>query len=427
MFLSNAKKSIQFSRKNIHVAFGKLFFYFNIYKTMFKEVLFIAKRKWSKEEDQYLLNNLDKKTRRVIAAELNRSYDAINARVQKHFPSNEIGGIWTKERVEYLKKHGNTKSAAELADYMNMKLSTVYKKLRQLGLDYWVATGERWEDIELQYLIDNYNKKSYYEIGRYLGKTKSAVEQKARNERLEKSRNFSPWSNEELQILKKSIEEGKHYEEIGNLIDRTHAAIIRKAHDLGLVDSKDFIYTKLNKEKELFIIENASTMTDLELAQLLNISEKGVAEARKRNGIFKHGGLHRAESNLQCTVKDLLVKEKYDFVYNQPFGEFIPDFINHDKKVVIEVNGDYWHCNPTVYKKPKDDKQIRHILTDHSKKCFYLSNGYLLIILWEYDLIHNNDIVVKKLNSLLNAVFNGTINNNQRAKALESYNWCQYK
>ena len=69
------------------------------------------------------------------------------------------------------------------------------------------------------------------------------------------------------------------------------------------------------------------------------------------------------------------------------FGAFFIPSLN----LIIEFNGDYWHCNPNKYdkdyyhiikqKKSKDIWEEDQIRVDNIKK-----NGYNLEVIWECDL-----------------------------------------
>jgi len=69
------------------------------------------------------------------------------------------------------------------------------------------------------------------------------------------------------------------------------------------------------------------------------------------------------------------------------------------KKLIIEVNGDYWHANPRKYK--KDDilhfpnnyfvKAEKLWNRDKKKKIFAEKNGYKLIYIWEDEIVKHSD------------------------------------
>lgn len=84
-----------------------------------------------------------------------------------------------------------------------------------------------------------------------------------------------------------------------------------------------------------------------------------------------------------------------------PIGWFSADIVVENNKV-IEVYGDYWHCNPRLYKAgdlvklPSEEilVETKWAKDEHRKK-FILDKGYDMLIIWEYD-IYNNVEEVKK-------------------------------
>ena len=84
---------------------------------------------------------------------------------------------------------------------------------------------------------------------------------------------------------------------------------------------------------------------------------------------------------------------------------FIYDFVFNDK--LIEINGDYWHCNPKFYdetfynmSKRKTAKEIWEI--DARKKEIAEQNGYKLLVVWENDYNTNPTVVIEKCLEFLN-------------------------
>jgi len=67
------------------------------------------------------------------------------------------------------------------------------------------------------------------------------------------------------------------------------------------------------------------------------------------------------------------------------------DFINEEKKHIIEVYGDYWHCNPNKY---SDDfihpyfkmTAVARRKLDEERIAYLESLGYSITIVWESDL-----------------------------------------
>ena len=65
---------------------------------------------------------------------------------------------------------------------------------------------------------------------------------------------------------------------------------------------------------------------------------------------------------------------------------YMVDFCFPDKKIVVEVDGDYWHCNPVIYSEPKNKQQKRVVSKDKREKTFLINRGWTLLRFWEKDI-----------------------------------------
>lgn len=117
---------------------------------------------------------------------------------------------------------------------------------------------------------------------------------------------------------------------------------------------------------------------------------------------IKHGV---QESKLEKRVFNFLKKyyniEKRTLVYDG--GIFYPDIIYNDK--IIEIFGDYWHCNPLKYdedyitRKGITAKEIREndaIRIDKIKNL-----GYDVLVCWEHDIVNNEKETMNKMINFL--------------------------
>jgi very-short-patch-repair endonuclease len=86
----------------------------------------------------------------------------------------------------------------------------------------------------------------------------------------------------------------------------------------------------------------------------------------------------------------------YVFEYEGEIGNHSVDFVCHELKIAIEVNGDATHLNPEYYKSGsftimKSDQAMRHAedawRQDEEKKKFIESQGYLYIVIWGSDFV----------------------------------------
>lgn len=72
----------------------------------------------------------------------------------------------------------------------------------------------------------------------------------------------------------------------------------------------------------------------------------------------------------------------------------------------IEINGDYWHCNPLIYestyinRKGKTAEEIWK--RDNEKYNLAKEQKIELLIIWEYDWMHNKNIIQENIETFLN-------------------------
>lgn len=68
------------------------------------------------------------------------------------------------------------------------------------------------------------------------------------------------------------------------------------------------------------------------------------------------------------------------------YDKFFVDFLLEDG-TIIEVFGDYWHCNPSVYMSPINEHQNKQMLKDKSRISYLTACGHKVIVLWEKDIL----------------------------------------
>lgn len=119
---------------------------------------------------------------------------------------------------------------------------------------------------------------------------------------------------------------------------------------------------------------------------------------------FKQGKFPQTNSAPHIKTKNIL-KEIYgnlndNFCEEFEYGGFVFDF--KVGKFLIEVQGDYFHCNPnTRHAIPKNDMQIKNLERDKRKRKFVEDNKeYKLIEIWENDIVNNIEKVKECLKNL---------------------------
>lgn len=79
------------------------------------------------------------------------------------------------------------------------------------------------------------------------------------------------------------------------------------------------------------------------------------------------------------------------------------DFKISGKNILIEIDGDYWHCNPnTKFKEPIYEAQKNNLQKDEIKNKWCSDNNFILIRIWESDINNNLENVIERLKTILN-------------------------
>jgi len=115
-------------------------------------------------------------------------------------------------------------------------------------------------------------------------------------------------------------------------------------------------------------------------------------------------------------VKDELINRNYeeekDFIHQFKFKDkYLCDFCFLNEKLIVEVNGDYWHCNPKIYPNgPKNSQQLKGIEKDKLKEEFIkeADNGaWTYLVLWELDIMENIVKCCDRIEEVLSSIRGG--------------------
>lgn len=103
------------------------------------------------------------------------------------------------------------------------------------------------------------------------------------------------------------------------------------------------------------------------------------------------------ETKLEIEFKYILKKLNIDYEFQYRLKKYNYDFYLYKYNILIEVDSDFWHCNPKQYEKPLYECQQHTIEHDKIKNDWAIKNGYKLLRFWESDIKNNRLEVVKKL------------------------------
>lgn len=125
-----------------------------------------------------------------------------------------------------------------------------------------------------------------------------------------------------------------------------------------------------------------------QIAKFLGFGEKQVVNVMIKLGLpintRNPDAWSSCTSGIERQVLSWIQEEKFEIETQFHIGNFLYDCHIKNSNILVEVNGDYWHCNPNVYRDgPINDMQKSHIRRDFAKKDFAKRQGYYLITVWE--------------------------------------------
>jgi G:T-mismatch repair DNA endonuclease (very short patch repair protein) len=96
---------------------------------------------------------------------------------------------------------------------------------------------------------------------------------------------------------------------------------------------------------------------------------------------------HRRLTRIEIATYEALEAMGIDFEQQRFIGNALVDAYIPETRTVIEVQGDYWHCNPSVYPDgPKTDVQRARVESDRARFALLRGRGFRVIELWERDI-----------------------------------------
>lgn len=353
--------------------------------------------RWSKSEDDIIIDfirNTNNRTFKDLHEMFpDRTIDSIKMRYRYHkrnMSGNYITKIWTEDKINILLENYANKNIYELSEILEIKYSTIHAKLRDMNLVPKQILKSYTEEDDL-FIKENYKRIKTSDIAFELKVSSDAIIQRAAKLGLNTSKTKNYTEDEKNFIIENYSK--IPIAEISKATGRSYSSINGFARRNNLIPYSKILYENNVK----FILENYESMTDSEISRKISLSIDAVENIRKNHGIYKSPALINGISSIEKFVKNVLDELSIKYVYCAELGNFKPDFLLENGKI-IEVNGDYWHCNPRIYGNgPEDEIQVKHVLRDYSKKCYYLSNNIDYIEVWEHDINHNPNLIIEQI------------------------------
>jgi len=112
--------------------------------------------------------------------------------------------------------------------------------------------------------------------------------------------------------------------------------------------------------------------------------------------------------------EEFLINNKINYTYSYIYKRRQFDFLLHDYKLIVELQGDYWHANPDYWdiygndptKKKLYETQIMKKKDDIIKKQLIKDSKFDFVEFWEYDIHNNFSYVIETLITSFNIKIN---------------------
>jgi len=304
----------------------------------------------------------------------------------------------TQFEKSHITKNWKKLSIKEIAKNLNRSVNSVQHIAAKLN----VTHSSYWSEKDLVFLKINYGKISNKDLAEKFNRKVAYVVHKA-NELGLTNQQYKRWTMLDLKFLKENYSY-KSNSELSKLMNRTPESIKRKALKLNL--TKNFWWTESDLE---FLKNNYKTLSNVELCNNLNRTLSEIRNQAYRLCLRRI----KASTILEEDFEKILIDLKLDYKKQIKFWKYRTDFVVD--KFVIETYGSYWHCDPKIYKSPKNKMQELKIKRDTERTKYLYKLGYSVIIIWESDFYESPEQIKKQLS----AVLGSNIEDNNWPKSVE--------
>ena len=112
------------------------------------------------------------------------------------------------------------------------------------------------------------------------------------------------------------------------------------------------------------------------------------------------GDLMDQKSVSKLEKRVAVIASNYGFHSSVVIGKYIVDLCNSQNKIIVEINGDLWHCNPKFWQAndihPNKKITAQEIWNkDLSRKSELETMGYCVFVIWETEIIKGKESFIK--------------------------------
>lgn len=172
-----------------------------------------------------------------------------------------------------------------------------------------------------------------------------------------------------------------------------------------------------NRDVKSFTTDRWAKMSPDERKNQVMVANNGLQDKLKNpeyreehfRKVFKNSKIGYISKG-QREVFDLLVENGLNgFELDGILSNMKVDVINHDKKIAIEYNGDYYHCNPRTWSPEQYNKSIKMTAAekwekDRSRRFTLMNLGYVVLVIWESGWKIDKNKYVNRIKRLYNEI-----------------------
>lgn len=348
---------------------------------------------------------------------------------------NEKPKEWTDEEINILKKYYNTYSVDALIKkfFPNRKIGQIIKKKSELGL----AVTNRFKDGELYWTEDKlellFNEYPHMNTEEFYNKyfkddmSLSGLYGKINSLCIKKDEEFvTGWTFEQDQFLKDNYRNMNYsVSDIANILGKCESSVQYRAVNVFRIYRKDELFSEDEREliRKLYPNNRTSDFIDKFPGRTIDQLERYARRmgVKKTKDYIRWVTLEGTKNSIETSKQQKMINDLLDEMNIKYIGEYnckyyLVDHYLSDYHLMIEVQGDFWHCSPLLSNK-SNTSGIKGNLTKDKRKHTYIKNKYgiEILYLWEKD-INENFELCKKLIELY-------INNKGKLENYHSFNY----
>ena len=338
----------------------------------------IARRYWSYEQEQYLINNYANTDTNKIADVIGKDVSVIRARAVKLGIKKDM--FWTEEEIQLLiEKYPFYKTKDLIQKYFpDRSLHSINCKVQDLNLK---KDANHLVKIRTKIGRENIKKAQFVNINGDLVKVKGKLSP------VYKARISTEcfMCGKEIQVLESKLNKQNNV--------FCSRECLGKWRSENLSGENSPLY---GKTSSYWTEETRKEKAKIQIEQLIN------------------SDFSFRKTKPQLIVDDILNRKEIDFEEEYNCKYYLVDNYLKESNLMIEVQGNFFHCNPTMNINNSRRNKILH--KDKSKHT-YIKNKYgiEILYLWEYD-INNRLELCEKLIELY-------IENNGELDNYHSFNY----